>query len=141
MHELKQVLLSLSPDVVVITETKLNKRNCNSRVIKDIFEHYTLIHSCNAAVDPLRREANPGKLDRNGPGGATVAVKEVWCSSGSVRLLPRNEKFLPSNCVYVDLHPRHSDPLLICGTYMPFNRTHNKNIYWAVDFVCPFFSE
>ena len=28
MHELKQLLLSHSPDVVVITETKLNKRNC-----------------------------------------------------------------------------------------------------------------
>ena len=64
MHELKQLLLSHSPDVVVITETKLNKKNCNSHVIKDIFEDYPLFHSCNAAVDPLRREANPGSQRR-----------------------------------------------------------------------------
>ena len=42
MHELKQLLFSHSPDVVVITETKLNKKKCSSRVIKDIFEDYTL---------------------------------------------------------------------------------------------------
>ena len=64
MHELKQLPLSHSPDVVVITETKLNKKNCNSRAVKDIFEGYTLFHSCIAPVDPLRREANPGSLDR-----------------------------------------------------------------------------
>ena len=55
----------------VITETKLNKRYCDSRVIKDIFEDYSLFHSCNAPVDPLKREANPGSLDRNGAGGVT----------------------------------------------------------------------
>ena len=50
IHEPKQLLLSHSPEVVVITETKLNKRNCNSRIIKDSFEGYTLFHSCNAPV-------------------------------------------------------------------------------------------
>ena len=85
MHELKQLLLSHSPDVVVITETKLNKRNRNSRIIKDIFEDYTLFHSCNAPVDPLRREANPGSLDCNGAGGVTVAFKDLRCSSGSAK--------------------------------------------------------
>ena len=54
MHELKRLLVSHSPDVVAITGTKLNKTNCNSCVIKDVFEDYTLFHSCNAPVDPLR---------------------------------------------------------------------------------------
>ena len=129
MHELKQLILSHSPDVVVITETKLNKKNCNSRVIKDIFEDYTLLHSCNAPVDPLRREANPGSLDRNGAGGVTVAIKDLWCSSGSAKLIPNNGQFLGSHCVCVDLHPPHSDPLLICGTYMPFDRAQRNNIH------------
>ena len=56
MHELKQLLLSHSPDAVVITETKLNKRICNSRGIKDIFEGYTLFHSCNAPVNNYSEE-------------------------------------------------------------------------------------
>ena len=129
MHELKQLLLSHSPDVVVITETKLNKKNCNSRVIKDIFEDYTLFHSCNAPVDPLRREANPGSLDRNGAGGVTVAIRDLWCSTGSAKLIPSNGKFLQSHCVCVDLHPPHNDPHLICGTYMPFDRVQRSNIY------------
>ena len=29
----------------------------------------------------------------------------------------------------MDLHPPHSDPLLICVTYMPFNRAQRDNIY------------
>jgi hypothetical protein len=94
MHELKRLLLSHSPDVVVITETKLNKENCSSRVIKDIFEDHTLFHSCNAPVDPLRREATPRSLGRNGAGGVTVAMKDLWCSSGSAKLIPSNRKFL-----------------------------------------------
>ena len=129
MHELKQLLLSHSPDKVVITETKLNKKNCNSHVIKDIFEDYTLFHSCIAAVDPLRREANPGSLDRNGAGGVTVAIKDLWCSSGSAKLIPSSGKFLQSHCIRVDLHPPHKDPLLICGIYMPFDRDQRNNIY------------
>ena len=58
MHELKQLLLSHSPDVVEITETKLEKRNCNSRVNKDIFEEYTLPHSCDA---PVQERQNPAR--------------------------------------------------------------------------------
>ena len=45
MHELKQLLISHSPGVFVITETKLNKRNCNSRIIKNIFKEYTLLRA------------------------------------------------------------------------------------------------
>ena len=101
MHELKQLLLSHSPDAVVITETKLNKRICNSRGIKDIFEGYTLFHSCNAPVDLLRREAYSVTLDRNGAGGISVAVKDIWCSSCSVKLIPSNNKCSSHHTVYV----------------------------------------
>ena len=110
--------------MVVITATKLNKRNCNSCVIRKIFAEYTLLHSCNAPVDLHRREANSGTLDHNGAGGVTVAVKDSWCSSGYVKLIPSDEKLLSSHRVYVDLHPLHSDPPLICGTYVPFDRAH-----------------
>ena len=80
-------------------------------------------------MDLLRREANPRTLDRNGAGGVSGAVKDIWCSLGSVKLIPSNEKFLSSHCVCVNLHPPHSDPLLICGTYMPFDCAHKETIY------------
>ena len=80
-------------------------------------------------MDPLRREVKPGSLDRNGAGGVTVAVKDRWCSSGSTKRIPSNGKFLQSHCVCVALHPPHSDPPLICGTYMPFDRAQRNNIY------------
>ena len=65
-----------------------------------------------------------------------MAIKNIWSSSGSVKLIPSNEKFLTSHCACVDLHSLHSDPLLICGTYMPFDRAHRNNIYAPLKKKC-----
>ena len=80
-------------------------------------------------MDLLRREANSGTLDHNGAGGVTVVVKDIWCSSGSVELIPSNEKFFSSDCVCVDLHSLYSDQPLICGTHVAFDRVHRNRIH------------
>ena len=140
IDELRTMICEQDPDIVVLTETKLHKYNCNSSIMKSILQGYTLFHSCKAAPNPLRvkrkfrtrrksglqtrkeTSTDADHLGRNGTGGVTLAVKNCWCSSGSVSLLSsaNKDEFLTSHCVGIKLQPPHSDAILIWGVYMPF---------------------
>ena len=140
IDELRTMICDKDPDIVVLTETKLHKYNCNSSIMKSILQGYTLFHSCKAAPHPLRVKRkfcttrksglhtrkkasnNADHLGRDGTGGVTLATKNCWCSSGSVTLLSsaNKDEFLTSHCVGIKLQPPHSDAILIWGLYMPF---------------------
>ena len=128
--ELKNLIADNDADVIVITETKLKKTNCNSKRVKTIFSDYTLFYSCNAPKKtPYNKHARE-HLGRGGSGGVTLAVKNVSCGAGSACRMDTSNKeaFLTSHCVGVRLQPPHCDPLLIWGIYMPFVHSHRKNI-------------
>ena len=128
--ELRALIARHDADVVVITETRRNRNNCNSQRMKAIFEDYTLFHSCNAPKKtPYHKNARE-HLGRDGSGGVTLAIKNVWCEGGSACLISASNKeaFLTSDCVKVRLQPPHSDPLLIWGIYMVFVHSHRREI-------------
>ena len=148
IDELRTMICEQDPDIVVLTETKLHKYNCNSSIMKSILQGYTLFHSCKAAPNPLRvkrkfrtrrksglqtrkeTSTDADHLGRDGTGGVTLAIKNCWCSSGSVTLLSsaNKDEFLTSHCVGIKLQPPHSDAVLIWGIYMPFVEQRRKQI-------------
>ena len=77
-----------------------------------------------SALDPRRR-----CHARNGTGGVIVAVHKRWLPVTTVQRMHYDNEHLRSHLVAVKIQTPHSQPLRVCGVYMPFDAGHRAKIY------------
>ena len=113
--ELIMLLKEHSPDIVVLTETKLIAAIEKRYFLRDIFKEYELKFSSGITFADCAKKRNELLTrKRKASGGVMLAIKKAWTQGSALtRLSDPETPDLKSHCIGMQLQPPESEPLII----------------------------
>ncbi len=127
-EELTQLVASTSPDILVLTETKLTERSQRKCWLRYCLNEYSLHFSSSM------HQRHTEQI-REGSGGVMIAVKKALVPQGCITRLS-NQEAHRSHLVQLCLHPPRGNPISVQGVYMPFDMDHRASIYTSLSALC-----